>query len=143
MNKKVMRINLEMTKRCILNCRMCYAWKNPAEPQELTKEEWKKFINSFEGILGSDIFVTFGGGEPLLKEGVLDIVRLCSEKKYKTIMPTNAFLIDKKMAQEIAKSGLSILYVSMDSCRAEVHDYLRGRQGAYYNAMKAIDYIAE
>jgi len=142
MNKKIMRINLEMTKRCILNCRMCYAWKNPAESQELTTEEWKKFIGSFGGVLDSDISITFGGGEPLLKEGVLDIVRLCSEKKYETIMPTNGFLIDKKMAQEIVESGLNILYISMDSCRAEIHDYLRGTKGAYYNARKAIDYVA-
>ena len=142
-DKKVIRVNLEVTRKCILNCRMCHAWKNSVDAEELTIEEWRGFINSLDGKFDADISISFGGGEALLKDGILDIVNLCSKKKYETVIPTNAFIIDREMAQKIVDSGLNMLYISLDSCNEETHDYLRGTKGTYYNAMRAIDYIAE
>lgn len=122
---------------------MCHAWQIPVEQEELTSEELKGFIDSLPGVVGSDIAISFGGGEPLLKEGILDIVRLCAARGYRTIMPTNAFLIDKVMAKRVVDSGLEIIFISLDSLREETHDYLRGKKGVYNNLMKAIDYISE
>ncbi|MDD5552698.1 MAG: radical SAM protein [Candidatus Omnitrophica bacterium] len=143
MHDRPVSINIELTKRCVLNCKMCHAWKISEEKEELTIKELKGLIDSLPDVFDSDIAISFGGGEPFLKEGILDIVSVCAGRGYRTIIPTNAFLIDRAMAKKIVDSGLEIIFISLDSLKEETHDYLRGKKGVYNNLMRAIDHISE
>lgn len=134
---------LQVTDICMFKCEMCRSWKSEPNLNELTIQQWKEFIVSLNGCFDSSIEIGITGGEPLLKEGVLDLVKICSENGFRTVLTTNAYLINKEMAKRIAESGLSLIFISLDSLDEQIHDSLRGVNGAYERAMKAIGYLDE
>lgn len=111
------------------------------ESDELGIEQWKDFIAQISGCFDSKIEIGITGGEPLLKEGVLDLIKICSENGFRTVMTTNAYLINEVMAEKIAESGLTLIFISLDSMDEQTHDFLRGVEGAYTKVMRAIDHL--
>lgn len=103
--------------------------------------QWKNAIASLREITDEGFLINFGGGEPFLMEGLLELVRFAADKGFKTNIATNAYLIDEDVAKNIADSGLSTINISLDSIKEETHDYLRGVKGVYKRAMRAIEYL--
>lgn len=130
---------------CILKCKMCNKWKGDIFIKEKTEipslKDWKNCVSSLRGITDDSFQINFGGGEPFLKEWLLELVRFCKSKNFKTNIATNGYLIDKEMSKKIADSGLDSLIISLDSLNEETHDYLRGIKGVYQKAMDAIGYL--
>jgi MoaA/NifB/PqqE/SkfB family radical SAM enzyme len=114
-------------------------WKTAEEGNEVSTSEWKYFITSLADLLGLPQELVFTGGEPLLKNDTLELVKFATQKGFKTIMTSNGYLIDDNVAKQIAKSGLKEISVSLDSINYKTHDFLRGVEGAYYRVMKAFD----
>lgn len=135
---------LVMLDTCMLKCKMCYQWKSFRRPNELTIEEWKDLINSLGHFIERQSHVHLVGGEPLLKNGVLELVKEINERREKFIsdIVTNGVLIDDDMARKIIESGLSTIIFSLDSLKPEVHDYLRGFSGCYDKVVNAIDCVS-
>ncbi len=132
---------LEVLEKCMLRCKMCGNWKCKGTPDELSIDEWKNFIVRLREQLGTQIEINITGGEPLLKEGVLDLIRFTARQGFKVIMVSNAYLIDETLAREIAGSGLNCLGISLDSLDEKTHDYIRGVEGVYKKVFRAIDYL--
>lgn len=136
---------LGVTDDCLLRCKMCYKWQRDI----FTKDgedipslfQWKDAIASLRKITQEGFLINFGGGEPLLKDGILDLVRFAADLGFKTNIATNAFLIDENMAKKIAGSGLSKINISLDSFKETTHDCIRGAGGVFAKAMKAIEYL--
>ncbi len=130
---------------CILKCKMCNKWKEDIFIKEKTEipslKDWKNCISSLRGITDDSFQINFGGGEPFLKEGLLELVRFCKSKNFKTNIATNGYLINKEMSKKIADSGLDSLIISLDSLKEETHDYLRGVKGVYQKVMDTIVYL--
>lgn len=127
---------------CMLRCRMCYIWNiKDAKNHETTMEQKKQFVKSLRGMVGPDFEFHLSGGEPLMTEGILDLVNFIAEEGYKTNMVTNGFLIDEKMAKDIMSSGLGSITISLDGMSPQTHDYIRGVNGSYSRIMKAIEYL--
>ncbi len=133
-----------ITDDCFLRCKMCQKWKPDPGTSNLKKPDlnrWKGAVGSLRSIVEKDFLINFGGGEPLLMDGLLEIVRFAADLGFRTNIPTNAFLIDEAMARKIAVSGLSSVNISLDSMREDTHDYLRGVKGVYKKAIKAIEHL--
>lgn len=133
--------DIGITENCIFKCRMCRLWQTAKNPNELSIGEWKDFITSLEEFGTNNIRLHFAGGEPLVKEGVLDLIGFANKKGFTTVMVTNGFLIDEVMADRIVCSGLDVISISLDSLNADMHDFLRGVKGAYKQAIRAIDHL--
>lgn len=135
--------DLIITETCMLKCRMCNMWqsKNNSESPEI--DVWKTFIDSFADFVENKAQVQFVGGEPLIKNGLLDFIRHTARKGLSTTMTTNGYLIDKNVASDIAGSGLNTLVFSLDSIRKETHDFLRGVNGTYGRVMNAIEFTGQ
>jgi MoaA/NifB/PqqE/SkfB family radical SAM enzyme len=116
-------------------------WRTKKDPDELNISEWKDVVLSLSDLFEKTGEIILTGGEPLLKKGVLDLVSFCKEKGLKTIMTSNAFLINEKMAKQISDSGLDQISISLDSYIEETHDFLRGVKGSYNRAVNSIEYI--
>jgi len=140
-NKKEYFLLVAFNNGCVLKCKMCYWWKyNEIDNNTFSICEWKKIIESLKennNLIFKDI--TFVGGEPLLKEGILDMVHCAHKAGYSTTITTNAYLIDEKMAKEILDSGLRRLNISLDSFDEQKHDFMRGVKGSYRKVMDTID----
>ncbi len=118
---------------------MCEMWKSQGESREVKVEEWKEFIASLDGMLDGSRELVFSGGEPLLYKGIFDLIRFGTDRGFKTLMPSNGYLIDEDMAKRIAGSGLKEIFISLDSMNEKTHDFLRGIEGAHAKALRAMD----
>ena len=134
-----------ITDDCMLNCKMCYKWKEDIfikeKANKLTLEDWKNCIFSLKDITEDSFQINFGGGEPFLKDGLLEFIKFCKRRGFKTNVATNGYLIDELMARKIAVSGLDSIIISLDSLNEETHDYLRGVRGVYRKVNDAIKYL--
>jgi MoaA/NifB/PqqE/SkfB family radical SAM enzyme len=105
-------------------------------------EQKKRFVRSLRGMVDSGFEFHLSGGEPLMTEGILDLVKfIADERYYKTNLVTNGFLINESMAENIVSSGLNTLTISLDGITPETHDFIRGMKGSYERIMKAIEYL--
>lgn len=99
---------LELTYRCNQACPFCYApWlENPALiGEELTVAAWKEKI---ERLLARGVSrFTLSGGEPLLKDGVGELLRFLAEHpaRPRFTLYTNGALLDAGVCQTLAAAG--------------------------------------
>lgn len=130
---------------CMLRCKMCHKWKEDILVEGHTKvptmAEWKRSVDSLREMTDPGFLINFGGGEALIKKDLLELVKYCHDKGFRTNIATNAWLVDEDMAKRIADSGLDSVNISLDSLNEKVHDYLRGVPGVYKRAMNAIGYL--
>jgi len=120
---------------------MCYNWKQASNPNETTITELKRFIDQLKYTNKEMMEINFTGGEPLSKEGILDLIEYCVEAGFKTQLVTSAYIINQEMAKKIADSGLNFICISIDSINEEKHDFFRGVKGVYRKAMAAIEQL--
>jgi GTP 3',8-cyclase len=115
-------LRVSLTDRCNLRCSYCM----PAEgldwlPDEsvLTDDEVVRLVRIGADLLGIQE-VRFTGGEPLVRRGLVDIVRRCREvaPHLDLSLTTNALGLTRTAAQ-LAAAGLNRVNVSLDSVRAE------------------------
>ncbi len=134
-----------ITDKCMLRCKMCQKWKDDIyvkNPQEFPSVgQWQGCVSDLAEMVDFPFELDIGGGEALMFEGVLDVVRYSVDKGFNTSIASNGYLINEDMAKRIADSGLKSISISMDSIKNEVHDYLRGLNGVYRKAMDAIGYL--
>jgi cyclic pyranopterin phosphate synthase len=113
-------LRVSLTDRCNLRCSYCM----PAEgldwlPDEsvLTEDEIVRLVRIGVQQLGIRE-VRFTGGEPLVRRGLVDIVRRSHELGVETSLTTNALGL-ARMAGALAAAGLDRVNVSLDSVRPE------------------------
>ncbi|MDF1602380.1 GTP 3',8-cyclase MoaA [Nocardioides sp. YIM 152315] len=134
-------LRVSLTDRCNLRCSYCM----PAEgldwlPDEtvLTDDEVVRLVRIGVEMLGIRE-VRFTGGEPLVRRGLVDIVRRTHELGVETSLTTNALGL-ARTATTLAAAGLDRVNVSLDSIRPEsflaitrrdrLHDVLAGLEAA-------------
>lgn len=126
-----------VTKRCNLRCVHCYASADPSpHPDELTTEEGMALLEDLAQF-GCPV-VLFSGGEPFMRPDILDLIHKAVSLGLRAVVSTNGVLIDRALARELKKFGLSYVGISMDGLR-EVHDRFRGVKGAFDKAMEAVE----
>ncbi|MFN8159576.1 MAG: radical SAM protein [Solirubrobacterales bacterium] len=125
-----------VTQRCNLHCGHCYSSShNRAYPGELSTEEGLKLVRDL-----SDFgvpTVLFSGGEPLIRPDLLELAAAAREAGMRTVLSTNATLLDEAMAERVAAAGVSYVGVSVDGIGA-LHDRMRGKRGAFEDALRGI-----
>lgn len=139
--KKPKYCSATITNNCMLRCKMCEMWKSVKDVRELTVEDWKSVLVQLRSLLDPHAEICFTGGEPLLKTGILGLIRFAAENGFRTGLNTNAYLIDEEMAQAIAESSLWSITISLESLDENTHDFLRGISGSYLKVIKAIEYL--
>lgn len=134
---------INISQVCMLRCKMCFTWKNKYErsQEEPTLNEWYNFIHCLGDLTNNSTEINVSGGEPLLDERNLELIRFAAKRGFSTSMTTNGFLINSDTARKIVESGLDVIAISLDGFNKKTHDFLRGVEGCYDKAMKAIDYL--
>lgn len=128
--------------RCMFKCKMCYIWNvNDDKNLETTMEQKKQFVKSLRSLVEPGFEFHLSGGEPLMTEGILDLINLIADEGYKTNLVTNGFLINEAMAKDIVNSRLNTLTISLDGITSETHDFIRGIKGSYERITEAVEYL--
>lgn len=134
--------SIELFRKCNLRCRMCHMWKVKEKNHGLTAELLGSLSGQLQEVLTGDREVVFSGGEPLLFNGILDLIRIYSQKGFKVGIASNGTLINKEMAMQLVGAGLKNVQLSFDSINKDTHDTLRGVKGAYEKVLKAAEYLS-
>ena len=113
-------LRVSLTDRCNLRCSYCM----PADgldwlPDDsvLTDDEVVRLVRIGVDLLGVRE-VRFTGGEPLVRRGLVDIVRRTHALGVETSLTTNALGL-ARLATALAEAGLDRVNVSLDSIRPE------------------------
>jgi heme b synthase len=131
-------IALELTKRCNLACKHCRA-KAIFDPisNELTNKEIKMVFDDITTFAKPIVILT--GGEPLLREDVLDLAFYGSKKGLRMVLATNGTLLDDHWVGELKEVGIKRVSVSLDGASSESHDSFRAIAGAFEATMLGIN----
>lgn len=65
-------------------------------------------------------------GEPLMHPRIIDIIEIAKEAGLRTLLSTNALLLDKQMSQAIISSGLDIIRYSVEGVDKDSYERVRG-----------------
>ncbi len=127
-----------LTEGCNLKCRHC--WIEPKYTKDSSPE---LSLELFESIIQQAIplglnRVKLTGGEPLLHSEILGIIDFIREQKLGLWLETNGLLCSEKIADAIASCGSAMVAVSLDAVDAELHDWVRGIDGAFEDAVTGI-----
>jgi GTP 3',8-cyclase len=126
-------LRISLIDRCNFRCHYCMP--EGAELDYVLRQEL--LTNEELIVLLEEVFIPVGfhkfrltGGEPLLRPGVVDLVRDISSLKATEdlAMTTNAFLL-ADLAQELYDAGLRRINISLDSLHSDTFDKIIGNRG--------------
>ena len=128
----------ELTKACNLVCKHCRAEAiNKPLSDELTTQEGKAILDDIVSFSKPIIILT--GGEPLMREDILDLAAYGTERGLRMVLATNGTLLDDNWVKELKKVGIKRVSVSIDGASAESHDNFRGVSGAFDKTLEGIE----
>jgi 12,18-didecarboxysiroheme deacetylase len=123
-------------QRCNLKCVHCYSQSKDIEyPNELNTKEAKAMLDGLAEY-GAPV-ILFSGGEPLMREDLMELITYARDKGLRAVISTNGTLITEEKAEELKKFGLSYVGISLDGLK-ETNDKFRGIEGAFDDALQGI-----
>jgi len=123
-----------VTAKCPYQCWHCSL--HGRRQGHLTTEQWLAAIEQLHGI-GASV-IGFTGGEPLCREDLPELVRAATAGGAEAIVFTSGALLDEKRAERLREAGLWGLAVSLDHPSESRFDRMRGRPGAFQQALRAL-----
>lgn len=121
---------LEITHQCNHNCLYCYnPWKDRRQHyptgKELSVDQLRKIIFKLKEETKIR-YLAISGGEPLVTDRTIPIIRACSEVKIKTNLITNGSLLDEKTCRQLVEAGIDIFEIPLLTTDSELHYKLTG-----------------
>jgi len=138
---KPVLINWLITRRCNLACPYCeigVANKKEIKETELNLDQIKKIVPQFKAL--GVRFVTFAGGEPLVYEDMLSVIKYCKGQGFIVGLVTNGILITEEVARQLAASGVDHIHISLDS-PDNLQDEIRNFEGCFKRVDSAIRWL--
>lgn len=134
-------LRVSITDRCNYKCIYCRTGEYGAQYPELAIDEYLRLIRLFVDLGVTKVRLT--GGEPLLRRGVLDLIRELaglhtpSGAPLDLAMTTNGHLLEK-LASPLKAAGLNRVTVSMDAVDAAIFERITRVPGSFAAVLKGI-----
>jgi len=145
-----LQVFVELTYRCNLHCSFCQFLQaeNESKPQHSDSRRQELSSTEFQQLVAAiprTSIISFTGGEPLLKEGIIDLLRY-SAGRNKTHIFTNATRVDEKLADDLCKlaarnifgQGLVLVGISLEGTK-ETHNRIAGKSWAFDRTIQGIE----
>ena len=119
-----------VTYRCNARCQMCNTWKNPSKKsEEITPEIIDKIKGRYKRL-------NITGGEPMLRDDILEIVEVLDKKTDRLEISTNGYFTNRiiKVAEKFPNITIR---VSLEGLPAK-NDRLRGIKDGFDHGMRTI-----
>jgi GTP 3',8-cyclase len=134
-------LRVSITDRCNYKCVYCRTGEVGAQYPELGIDEYLSLISLFVDLGVTKVRLT--GGEPLLRRGLLDLIReLASLRTHDgepldLALTTNGHLLED-LARPLKAAGLNRITVSMDAVDAEVFERITRVPGSFEKVLRGI-----
>lgn len=127
----------EITRNCNLACVHCRAAATSGPyTGELDTEAALGLLEQIAAVGQPIVILT--GGEPLLRSDIFEVAKYGTQKGLRMVMAPNGTLITPKSAQQMAKSGIKRISISLDGATRESHDRFRGVEGAFDGSLQGL-----
>jgi len=133
-------IHVFVTHQCNLQCPYCYVSAGHPLKNELSVSEWKEAFVKLAKV-APKAEITFSGGEPLVKEGIFEILEHSYNLGFENILFTNGLLI-KNDNIDILKKITSLIQISLDGLSSNTHDLTRNKD-SFQKTMNSIQLIID
>jgi radical SAM protein with 4Fe4S-binding SPASM domain len=131
----------EVTHKCNLKCRFCYANPNFSPVKiEGDVELSKKIIDKAKELNIDELIIS--GGEPLLRKDIFEIIEYAKKRMRNVVLLTNGVLIDPQTARKLKDTNLDRISISVESSYKEIHNDLRG-EGTFEKTLSAIQRLKD
>jgi MoaA/NifB/PqqE/SkfB family radical SAM enzyme len=108
--------------------------------KELTFSEIKRIIDEVSGFKPLKPSFSITGGEPFLRNDILEIMKYIEFEGLRYSFITNGSLITKKIADKIVELNPAGIMFSIDGPE-DIHDEIRGVNGTFKKAIRALTMI--
>ena len=132
----------ESTVRCNIHCRHCGSdCRQAATVPDMPKEDFFRVLDNVASKRNpGEVFVILGGGEPLVREDVVECAKGISTRGFPWGMVTNGLYLTAEMLSKLKDAGLCSVTISLDGLE-EQHTWLRRHPDCFRMASQAIDMI--
>ena len=123
----------DVTSKCNLKCIHCYSLE---QNEGLTTNEVYHIVDMlYEAGVG---MIDFGGGEPLLRKDIFDILSYSKDLGLYTSLSTNGTLLDNDSIKRLKALDIDHVCISLDGAKPETHDHIRNKKGTYKKTIEGI-----
>ncbi len=130
----------ELTYGCNLSCVHCLSSSGLRDPEELTSEEARRFVDELAAM--QVFYVNIGGGEPTLRPDFCELVEYAVSKQVGVKFSTNGTTMTPARARRYAAMDYVDIQISLDGASPATNDPVRG-SGTFDAAVRAMDRLAE
>jgi len=135
-------LQISLTSRCNLRCRMCSVSKYLTKPEEeMGFEEVSKIIGTAKKQFRINRIVITGGEPLLLNDLIARITKFANSLGMAVILTTNGYYL-KEQADILAHSGVSHFHISVDGLE-ETHNNIRQNNSSFEKAIEGIKALVD
>lgn len=137
-NQKIKRVFVQLTEKCNLKCKHCYASAGPYEKHSLNINELKEFL--LKAIEYGVTNIDFTGGEIFTCPYLLDLLQFLDKFPVTIVLFTNLTLLGDNEVEKL-KSIKSIrkIVTSLDYFTPEKHNEFRQGKNAFQSTLNNIN----
>ena len=130
---------LDVTNRCNMNCPICIATIRGMGFDFYPPLEYFEKIFDFVGRMDPKPVVQLFGGEPTLREDLLEIIRIAKRHGLKPHVVTNGVkLADEEYCKSLCDARVPLRF-AFDGRSPDIYERLRHNRAAYEKKMKALE----
>jgi radical SAM protein with 4Fe4S-binding SPASM domain len=130
--------NLELTKRCNLECVHCYV---AGRDSELSSERWLELIDELER--AGTLHVTLTGGEVAMRDDFFAIAARVKQRRMSLTVLTNGTMFDEADADRLAGLHPTSVAVSLYGASAPAHESVTGVAGSFERSVATLTRLRE
>lgn len=130
------RIQYEVNLVCNLECVHCYCSSSPRAPWGQPTGFVLDLVRQAAEL--GVVFFDITGGEPLVRDDLVEIVRTIHEQGMSPGLFTNGTLVTEAKAEALRRAGLAAVQISLDARTPALHDEIRGKAGAFDRAIRGL-----
>lgn len=141
---KLTQLFWECTLRCNLSCRHCGSdCRKTAGTEDPPLSDLLGVLDSCPADYDrSRTLVITTGGEPLVREDIMEVGKEIKRRGFMWGMVTNGMLLTREKVDEMVKIGLDTIAMSFDGFEPE-HNWMRGSDLSFKRAEAAIDWFKQ
>ncbi len=136
-----LKVYFSTTKSCNFSCRHCFSSSGNSYPDELKTSEVKKLIDEMATIGCFEL--SLGGGEPLLRDDLHEIIAHANLRGISVRISTNAAAATKEIVKKLKGLKIRALKISMEGGSEKIYDYIRGKSGSFRKTLRGIKNLKE
>jgi len=131
----------EPTIRCNLECKMCYQRQTRSLRQ--AELDAPGVLKIYQNIAPKTSEIKIVGGEPLMRQDLIELIEFWSQKNIPVAIQTNLTLITPSFVEKLKKfKNVKAFLTSLDG-PAEIHNAVRGVPNAFERLTRAIKLIKQ